>query len=111
VLRNGSQISLKGADKSPDNLRGVGLDFLLLDEYADIPVEAWTEVLRPTISDKHVTGNVLFIGTPRGYGNWSYDIYQKGLGSDAEWKSCDRIRYLFLVALCFPYKPVSLTNL
>ena len=87
VLRNGSQISLKGADKSPDNLRGVGLDFLLLDEYADIPVEAWTEVLRPTISDKHVTGNVLFIGTPRGYGNWSYDIYQKGLGSDAEWKS------------------------
>ena len=87
VLRNGSQISLKGADKSPDNLRGVGLDFLLLDEYADIPVEAWTEVLRPTISDKHVTGNVLFIGTPRGYGNWSYDIYQKGLGSDKEWKS------------------------
>jgi len=87
ILRNGSQISLKGADKSPDNLRGVGLDFLLLDEYADIPVEAWTEVLRPTISDKHVTGNVLFIGTPRGYGNWSYDIYQKGLGTDPEWKS------------------------
>ena len=87
VLRNGSQISLKGADKSPDNLRGVGLDFLLLDEYADVPQEAWTEVLRPTISDKHVTGNVLFIGTPRGYGNWSYDIYQKGLGSDKEWKS------------------------
>ena len=87
TLRNGSQISLKGADKSPDNLRGVGLDFLLLDEYADIPMEAWTEVLRPTISDKHVTGNVLFIGTPRGFGNWSYEIYQKGLGDDPEWKS------------------------
>ena len=81
TLRNGSQISLKGADKSPDNLRGVGLDFLLLDEYADIPFEAWSEVLRPTISDRHVTGNVLFVGTPRGYGNWSYEIYQKGLGS------------------------------
>ena len=87
TLRNGSQISLKGADKSPDNLRGVGLDFLLLDEYADIPFEAWSEVLRPTISDRHVTGNVLFVGTPRGFGNWSYEIYQKGLGSDPEWKS------------------------
>ena len=87
TLRNGSQISLKGADKSPDNLRGVGLDFLLLDEYADIPFEAWSEVLRPTISDRHVTGNVLFVGTPRGFGNWSYEIYQKGLGNDPEWKS------------------------
>ena len=87
TLRNGSQISLKGADKSPDNLRGVGLDFLLLDEYADIPHEAWSEVLRPTISDRHVTGNVLFVGTPRGFGNWSYEIYQKGLGDDPEWKS------------------------
>jgi hypothetical protein len=87
TLRNGSQISLKGADKSPDNLRGVGLDFLLLDEYADIPFEAWSEVLRPTISDRHVTGNVLFVGTPRGFGNWSYEIYQKGLGADPEWKS------------------------
>ncbi len=87
TLRNGSQISLKGADKSPDNLRGVGLDFLLLDEYADIPFEAWSEVLRPTISDRHVTGNVLFVGTPRGFGNWSYEIYQKGLGGDPEWKS------------------------
>ena len=87
TLRNDSQISLKGADKSPDNLRGVGLDFLLLDEYADIPFEAWSEVLRPTISDRHVTGNVLFVGTPRGFGNWSYEIYQKGLGGDPEWKS------------------------
>jgi len=87
ILRNGSQISLKGADKSPDNLRGVGLDFLLLDEYADIPQEAWTEVLRPTISDRYVTGNVLFVGTPRGFGNWSYEIYQRGLGTDPEWKS------------------------
>ena len=87
ILKNGSQISLKGADKSPDNLRGVGLDFLVLDEYADISQEAWTEVLRPTISDKHVNGHALFTGTPRGYGNWSYELYQKGLGDDPEWKS------------------------
>ena len=87
ILKNGCQISLKGADKSYDNLRGVGLSFLLIDEFADIPEEAWTEVLRPTISDKHVNGHVLFTGTPRGFGSWSYSIYQRGLGQDPEWKS------------------------
>jgi hypothetical protein len=40
VLRNNCQISLKGADKSADNLRGVGLNFLVLDEFADIPQES-----------------------------------------------------------------------
>ena len=87
ILKNGCQISLKGADKSPDNLRGVGLNFLVMDEFADIPEEAWTEVLRPTISDKHVNGHVLFTGTPRGFGSWSYNIFQRGLGDDNEWKS------------------------
>ena len=87
VLVNNCQISLKGADKSADNLRGVGLNFLVLDEFADIPEEAWTEVLRPTISDKYTNGKVLFVGTPKGYGNWSYDMFQRGQAGDPEWKS------------------------
>jgi len=87
VLINNCQISLKGADKSADNLRGVGLNFLVLDEFADIPEEAWSEVLRPTISDKHVNGEVLFVGTPKGMGNWSFDLYQKGKSEDPEWES------------------------
>ncbi len=87
VLVNNCQISLKGADKSSDNLRGVGLNFLVLDEFADIPEEAWTEVLRPTISDKYVNGKVLFVGTPKGFGNWSYDMFQRGQAGDPEWQS------------------------
>jgi len=87
VLINNCQISLKGADKSADNLRGVGLNFLVLDEFSDIPEEAWSEVLRPTISDKHVNGEVLFVGTPKGVGNWSFDMYQKGKSGDPEWES------------------------
>lgn len=87
VLINNCQISLKGADKSADNLRGVGLNFLVLDEFADIPEEAWSEVLRPTISDKHVNGEVLFVGTPKGMGNWSFEMYQKGKSEDPEWAS------------------------
>jgi len=87
ILKNNCQISLKGADKSADNLRGVGLNFLCLDEFADIPQEAWTEVLRATVSDKYANGHVLFTGTPRGFGNWSYEMFQKGQSEDPEWKS------------------------
>lgn len=82
-LRNGSTISLKGADNY-DSLRGVGLDFIVLDEFADIDPEAWYETLRPTLSDKQ--GRALFIGTPKGIGNWAYEIYQNSLDNDT-WKS------------------------
>jgi len=83
TLRNGSIISLKGADNY-DSLRGVGLDFIVLDEFADIDPLAWYETLRPTLSDKG--GRALFIGTPKGIGNWAYEIYQNAL-DNAAWKS------------------------
>jgi phage terminase large subunit len=82
-LRNGSVISLKGADNY-DSLRGVGLDFIVLDEFADIDPEAWYETLRPTLSDKQ--GRALFIGTPKGVGNWAYEIYQNSI-DNANWQS------------------------
>jgi len=71
-LKNGSKICLKGAD-SPDSLRGVGLDFLVLDEFQDLDPKTWTEVLRPTLSDKN--GKALFLGTPRGVGSFSHDMF------------------------------------
>lgn len=82
-LVNGSTIALKGADNY-DSLRGVGLDFIVLDEFADINPDAWFETLRPTLSDKQ--GRALFIGTPKGIGNWSYELYQNSL-DNADWKS------------------------
>jgi len=84
VLRNGSTITLKGADNY-DSLRGVGLDFIVLDEFADISPDAWYEVLRPTLSDKQ--GRALFIGTPKGIGNWAYEIYQNTLEDPSAWSS------------------------
>ena len=83
-LKNGSIISLKGADNS-DSLRGVGLDFLCLDEFADIDPEAWYEVLRPTLADKE--GKALFIGTPKGIGNWAHDIYSMPTENPEQWAS------------------------
>jgi len=70
-LVNGSEISLRGADNY-DSLRGVGLNFIVLDEAADIDSEAWYEVLRPTLSD--TAGEALFLGTPKGM-NWFKDLY------------------------------------
>ena len=83
ILKNGSQISLKGADNA-DSLRGIGLDFLCVDEFADIDPEAWYEVLRPTLADKQ--GKALFIGTPKGIGNWAHDLYMMPQDNDS-WAS------------------------
>jgi len=82
-LKNGSTISLKGADNY-DSLRGVGLDFLVLDEFADIDPEAWFETLRPTLADK--MGKALFIGTPKGM-NWAKDLYDMRDEYPEEWVS------------------------
>jgi gamma-glutamylcyclotransferase (GGCT)/AIG2-like uncharacterized protein YtfP len=84
VLKNGSTISLKGADNA-DSLRGVGLDFIVLDEFADIDPTAWYEVLRPTLSDKQ--GGALFIGTPKGIGNWAHDLYNMQEENPDTWSS------------------------
>ena len=61
ILRNGSKICLRGADNS-QNLRGVGINFLIIDETQDVDKKAWMEVLRPTLSDTQ--GSALFTGTP-----------------------------------------------
>ena len=85
-LVNGRVIELKGADR-PDTLRGVGLSYLVLDEYADMKPDVWEQVLAPTLTD--VEGDALFIGTPDGK-NHFYDLYQYALfgdkdGLDPEW--------------------------
>lgn len=71
TIRNRATIALRGSD-NPDSLRGPGLDFVVLDEVAFHKAEGWTEVLRPSLSDK--MGRALFISTPSGY-NWFYDLY------------------------------------
>ena len=79
IRKTNSVISLKGADNY-DALRGSGLNFLILDEFADIDKKAWFEVLRASVSD--TLGDVLMCGTPKGYGNWSYEMYLKGKQDD-----------------------------
>lgn len=83
IFFNDSKIELKGADNE-DSLRGVGLDYIVLDEFAFMKKEAWTEVLRPALSDKK--GSAMFIGTPDGF-NYFYDLFQKGRNGEDGFKS------------------------
>ena len=71
TLTNGRRISLKGSDR-PDTLRGVGLAYVVLDEYASMKVEVWEQIIRPTLAD--VKGGALFIGTPAGK-NHFYELF------------------------------------
>ncbi len=84
TLVNGRKIHLKGSDR-PDTLRGVGLAFVVLDEYASMKPVVWEQIIRPTLAD--VKGTALFIGTPAGK-NHFYDLWNEGLKEDTpEWES------------------------
>lgn len=82
-LINGSEISLKGAENE-DNLRGVGLNFCILDEYAQMKPNVWHEIVRPMLIDTQ--GQALFIGTPKGK-NSLYELYLKGQREEDGFKS------------------------
>jgi hypothetical protein len=79
---NGSAIIVKGGFK-PDSLRGAGLDFVVLDEAADLKADSWVYSLRPSLADRQ--GRALFIGTPKGR-NHLFNYFEFAL-SDPEWAS------------------------
>lgn len=79
-LFNGARVTLFGAD-NPNALRGQYWDGVVLDEYADMDPEVWTQVVRPALADRK--GWALFIGTPKGQ-NAFYDVYKTAL-SDPDW--------------------------
>ena len=86
VLKNGSVIQCKGADK-PDSLRGRGVNLVVLDEYQDFKTGVWTDAIYPTLADRR--GCAIIIGTPKAY-NHLYELYKKGQSKekdDADWAS------------------------
>lgn len=81
----GGTIRLYGADH-PDNARGQGFDFVIVDEAADVNETMWVEVLRPALADRR--GEAVLIGTPKGLSSWLYEVYLRGLGATSEdWSS------------------------
>lgn len=82
LLPNGGEVTVRSAD-DPNSLRGEGLDFVVLDECAYMNEVAWSEALRPALSDRQ--GSAMFISTPKGR-NWFWRRYQEGL-QGGEWMS------------------------
>lgn len=63
-LPNGARVRLYGAD-NPDRLRGLYMDGVVLDEFADMRSSVWGEIIRPLLADRK--GWAVFIGTPKGH--------------------------------------------
>ena len=79
-LPNGARIRLYGAD-NPDRLRGLYLDGVILDEYADMRPSVWGAIVRPMLADRK--GWAVFIGTPKGH-NEFYTKWQAA-SNDPAW--------------------------
>src|SRR3990167_1404649 len=74
------RVQLFGAD-NPDAIRGIYLDGVVLDEYAQIPPKLWPEVIRPALTDRQ--GWATFIGTPKGRNSFC-ELYENAK-ADPTW--------------------------
>lgn len=79
---NGNKVQIMGAD-NPDSLRGPGLSGLSLDEYSQIALNLFGEVLSKALAD-HL-GYCIFSGTIKGKDHL-YDTHLKAKGN-ADWFS------------------------
>lgn len=79
----GARIYIMGADR-PDALRGVYIDGIILDEYAQMKKEVWGEIIQPALADHK--GWAVFIGTPKGQ-NGFYEKYLEACKYD-DWFAC-----------------------
>jgi hypothetical protein len=75
---NGARIEFRSTERENSN-RGEGLDALVLDEADDIRDSAWTDDLRPSLSD--TLGDMIAISTPMRKG-WFYRWFQRGRSDD-----------------------------
>jgi len=82
TLPSGGEVQVKSADH-PDSLRGEGLDLVVIDEAAFVKEEAWSQALRPALSDRQ--GKALFISTPKGR-NYFHRLWSDAQGKD-DWSA------------------------
>lgn len=77
---NKASIVLLGSENY-DAIRGMYFDGVIFDETAQIAQLAWTEVVRPALSDR--LGWCIFLGTPKG-SNWFKDLYMYAISGKSE---------------------------
>lgn len=74
-LENGGQFQVLGLEKA-DNLRGPGLDGLVMDEAAFVRDDVWTLRLMPMLTGRG--GRAYFSSSPAGK-NWFQQVYAQGI--------------------------------
>jgi phage terminase large subunit len=79
---NGARIRLFGADNHAA-LRGHYFDGVICDEFGDWDPAAFSEAIRPALSDRK--GWAVFPGTPRGR-NAFYDLAERARRGDDDWQ-------------------------
>ena len=72
-LPNNACIWICGAD-NPDSLRGTYADGVVLDEYAQIKPDVFTEIIRPMLLSRN--GWTVFMGTPKGQ-NAFFELFER----------------------------------
>ncbi len=80
--RSGSELWVVGLDR-PHRIEGVAWDGGVLDEYANMRAGAWTENIRPALSDRG--GWCWFIGVPEGLNHFKDLADYAASGVDPEW--------------------------
>ena len=78
TLKNGTEIYFRSAERY-DAIRGMTMDYGVLDECAFMKTDAWGEAIRPVFAVKGK--KILFISTPKSK-NWFYDLFQLGISSE-----------------------------
>ena len=79
-LPGGGRVRCKTAWDA-DTLRGDYADLLILDEFADMDVDAWDEVGAPMLLDND--GDAIFIGTPKRR-NHFFQMYQRAISDTGD---------------------------
>lgn len=90
VLSNGSEILFRSAEQK-DTLRGMTLDFLVIDEGSFILDEVY-EVLFPTVDAKRAP--ILLISTPLFEDGKFYELYNSPSTSSYDWSMYDTSEFL-----------------
>jgi len=80
---------LSGSNESSEQIRGLYLDAVVFDEYADIPAKVFPQIVRPALADRR--GKCTWIGTPKGEDAFKA-VYDQALdevkAGNPDWYAC-----------------------
>lgn len=90
LFPNGGSIEFQSAD-DPQSLRSATLNFVVMDEAAFTPPEAWYDGAFHTLAVR--SGWAMFLTSPFGK-NWIYELFQRGKDPDfPDWESFNVTQY------------------